>query len=150
MKMKLKTRKRKSDGSVGFNPVGHVGSNWHWLVILPLQRVGGCRCSMKPASRISLIFRNQLNPEPQLKSVGSSSLCLERAGHIESLTEIQPTSLDQCPITSMPPLGLQAHISTLQSSAQQHKNLNSNDLIFQFTRSSLQLIFTQHNSTRTI
>ena len=61
MKMKLKTRKRKrkrkSDGSVGFNPVGHLGSNWHWPVILPLQRVGGCRCSVKPASRIALIFR---------------------------------------------------------------------------------------------
>ena len=94
-------------------------------------------------------LQEPLNPEPQLKSIGSS-LCLERAGQIESLTKIRLTSLDQSPITFMPPLGLQAHICKLQSSAQQHKNLNSNDLIFQFTRSSLQLIFTQHYSTRTI
>ena len=37
---------------------GHVGSNWHWPVIFPLQRVGGSCCSVKPASRIALLFRN--------------------------------------------------------------------------------------------
>ena len=44
--------------------------------------------------------------EPRaLAQVHSLSLYLEWAGQIESHTEIRPTSLDQSPITFMPPLG---------------------------------------------
>ena len=50
-------------------PSGPFGSNWHWPVILPLHRVGGCRCSVKPASRIALIFRNHWT-----QSLSSSTL----------------------------------------------------------------------------
>ncbi|KAL2929278.1 putative antitoxin VapB18 [Bienertia sinuspersici] len=35
------------------------GPDGHWPVILPLTREGGCRCSVKPASRSTLLFRAQ-------------------------------------------------------------------------------------------
>ncbi|KAK2654348.1 hypothetical protein Ddye_014204 [Dipteronia dyeriana] len=41
------------------NPLGHIGPKWHRPVILPLPRAGGGRCSVKPASRGTLHFRNR-------------------------------------------------------------------------------------------
>ncbi|ONI02097.1 hypothetical protein PRUPE_6G176800 [Prunus persica] len=39
---------------------GHDGSRWHQPVILPLQRAGGRRCSVNPASRGALLFRSHV------------------------------------------------------------------------------------------
>ncbi|KAF4397234.1 hypothetical protein G4B88_009080 [Cannabis sativa] len=40
------------------SPVNHDGPRKHRPVILPLPRAGGVRCSVKPASRITLHSRS--------------------------------------------------------------------------------------------
>jgi hypothetical protein len=42
---------------------GHVGCEWHQLVILPLPGQGGNRCSVNPASRCALLFKEPSDPE---------------------------------------------------------------------------------------
>ncbi|KAL2929276.1 Rhotekin [Bienertia sinuspersici] len=46
------------------------GPDGHWPVILPLTREGGCRCSVKPASRSTLLFRAQELELAQLDANG--------------------------------------------------------------------------------
>ncbi|KAK1559100.1 hypothetical protein Q3G72_010709 [Acer saccharum] len=41
------------------NPLDHIGLKWHRPVVLPLPRAGGSRCSVKPASRCALHFRDR-------------------------------------------------------------------------------------------
>ncbi|KAL5734007.1 hypothetical protein ACOSP7_031868 [Xanthoceras sorbifolium] len=42
------------------NPLSHVGTRWHRLVILSLPGPGGSRCSVKPASRFALLSRDHV------------------------------------------------------------------------------------------
>ncbi|MFQ6624976.1 hypothetical protein Gotur_003301, partial [Gossypium turneri] len=49
---------KKDDGSVRISSLSHVGLERIKPVILPLLREGGLRCSVKPASRSTLHFRN--------------------------------------------------------------------------------------------
>ncbi|KAK1588277.1 hypothetical protein Q3G72_021586 [Acer saccharum] len=44
--------------SVRVNPLDHIRPKRHRPVVLPLPRAGGSRCSVKPASRCALHFRN--------------------------------------------------------------------------------------------
>ncbi|TYI91097.1 hypothetical protein E1A91_D03G167500v1 [Gossypium mustelinum] len=48
----------KHDGPVRISSLSHVGLERIKPVILPLLREGGLRCSVKPASRSTLNFRN--------------------------------------------------------------------------------------------
>ncbi|KOM30351.1 hypothetical protein LR48_Vigan1242s000600 [Vigna angularis] len=52
------TIKTKSDGSRD-RLTKLSGVEMQQPVILPLSRTGGCRCSVKPASRCALLSRNQ-------------------------------------------------------------------------------------------
>ncbi|KAG4172987.1 hypothetical protein ERO13_A11G030251v2, partial [Gossypium hirsutum] len=49
--------KTKSGGPIRENPQSHCGFKWHRPVILPLQREGSYRCSVKPASRVAFHYR---------------------------------------------------------------------------------------------
>ena len=59
--MGIYVKTKKDGGSAGYEPPDHAGSEWLWAVIRPLSREGGDRCSVKPASRIALLFRNRLS-----------------------------------------------------------------------------------------
>ncbi|KAL5732459.1 hypothetical protein ACOSQ2_032151 [Xanthoceras sorbifolium] len=44
------------------NPASHVGTRWHRPVNLSLPGAGGSRCSVKPASRRTLLSRDHVAP----------------------------------------------------------------------------------------
>ncbi|KAK9942483.1 hypothetical protein M0R45_008147 [Rubus argutus] len=72
---------------------GHGGSGWHQPVILPLQREGGNRCSVKPASRIALLSRNH---ETQSLRSSHTAQLLAWNGRVRiKPIRIQPTNAQQ-------------------------------------------------------
>ena len=82
---------------------GHVGRGWHKLVILPQPGVGDCRCSVKPASRSALLFRNQVT-----RAYAQATGFISWLGMGESVrSHTTPNQLEpsQSSITLMPPLG---------------------------------------------
>ncbi|KAK9995745.1 hypothetical protein SO802_020431 [Lithocarpus litseifolius] len=75
------------DGSSELNSIGNVDQKHvHQLVILPLLRAEGLRCSVKPASRCALHSRETTRPRPSRKSHGPA-LNLERASQDFALTD---------------------------------------------------------------
>jgi len=77
---------------------GTTGSGWHRLVILPLTRAGGIRCSVKPASRSPRHFRPKVNPSLHLGHLGQLPTWIGQARH---LTITNPTRLTE-PIVPQP------------------------------------------------
>ncbi|CAA7050240.1 unnamed protein product [Microthlaspi erraticum] len=53
-------KKQKDGGPAEYEPASHSGSGWPRTVIRPLLRARSSRCSVKPASRITLLFSNRL------------------------------------------------------------------------------------------
>ncbi|EEF34889.1 conserved hypothetical protein [Ricinus communis] len=88
-------------------PIRPYGLGRHQLVILPLPRAGGCRCSVKPASRCALRSRNQVTPAFAQGHIAQLSAWNGRAR--AQPHQGRPTGPEQRPITLMPLLRLQAH-----------------------------------------
>ncbi|CAH8353860.1 unnamed protein product [Eruca vesicaria subsp. sativa] len=100
----------KVGGPAGYEPAGHGESEWRWAVIRPLQREGGDRCSVKPASRIALPFRNRQSQA--FAQHTRLTLSLDWAAQNSATTD--PTCGPSQSSTNLSsPLGLQALVTEL-------------------------------------